>query len=985
MPSPRRRHATLSALLAALLLLSAVPVARAQLTKIETGDLRLIYFKGTESYLVPHATRTFLNAMRFHKRLFDYQPSEKVSVLLADLSDHGNAGATSIPRDAVRIQIAPLSYIFETVTANERMNMIMNHELTHVATMDRPAASDRFFRTVFAGKVMPVDEQPETILYFYLTSPRLATPRWYLEGIAVFLDTWMGGGIGRAQGAWDEMVFRSMVRDGSRFYDPLGLVSEGVKVDFQTETNSYLYGTRFMTWLAYEYSPEKLIQWVSRREGSRAYYASNFERVFGTSLEKAWARWVEWEHGFQEENLARIREFPRTPYKDISHRALGSVSRPAVDPAVGKLYAAFYYPGIVAHVGSIDLEDGSVEKIKDVKGPVKHSVTSLAYDPETRTIFYTTDNDAYRDLVALDPATGKTRMLLKDGRIGDLAWSASDRSLWGIRTFDGICTLVQIPSPWTAWKKVYSWPYGQVAYDLDVSPDGSLISVSVGEVTGHQSVKIIPVEGLSKGDPTPRAEFDFGTAVPSSFVFSPDGRYLYGTSYYTGVSNVFRYEIATHDLQAVTNSETGFFRPVPLGGDDLICFRYTGEGFVPTRIRATPVEDVNPIVFLGARLAEKHPVVKSWKLPPPSSVSYDEKSAKPKPYHITRGMGLESLYPVAQGYKDSPAVGLRVNFSDPLLLNQADIVASYSPDGALPDDEKVHLAAEFHRYDWRAFAWLNSADFYDLFGPTKVGRRGHAVGLGWNRTLLYDRPRSLQLDLEANYFGNLDTLPEYQNVPVTVDRLVTARAELTYRDLRSSLGHVDDEKGVGWSVVLQGQYVDGRAVPRLHGTLDLGFGLPLRHSSVWLRSAAGFSPRDRDDPFANFYFGGFGNNWVDRGNEKRYREYYALPGVELNEIGGRNFAKSTLEWNLPPVRFREVGKPGFYLTWARPALFSSVLATDLDSAAFRRVLWDAGGQVDFRITALSSLDVTVSAGYALAFEDGHRPRHEGMVSLKILR
>ena len=508
--------------------------------------------------------------MRFHKRLFDYEPSEKVSVLLADLSDHGNAGATSIPRDAVRIQIAPLSYIFETVTANERMNMIMNHELTHVATMDRPAASDRFFRTVFAGKVMPVDEQPETILYFYLTSPRLATPRWYLEGIAVFLDTWMGGGIGRAQGAWDEMVFRSMVRDGSRFYDPLGLVSEGVKVDFQTETNSYLYGTRFMTWLAYEYSPEKLIQWVSRREGSRAYYASNFERVFGTSLEKAWARWVEWEHGFQEKNLARIREFPRTPYKDISDRALGSVSRPAVDPAVGKLYAAFYYPGIVAHVGSIDLEDGSVEKIKDVKGPVKHSVTSLAYDPETRTIFYTTDNDAYRDLVALDPATGKTRMLLKDARIGDLAWSASDRSLWGIRTFNGICTLVQIPSPWTAWKKVYSWPYGQVAYDLDVSPDGSLISISVGEVTGHQSVKIIPVEGLSRGDPTPRAEFDFGTAVPSSFVFSPDGRYLYGTSYYTGVSNIFRYEIATHDLQAVTNSETGFFRPVPLGGDDLM-------------------------------------------------------------------------------------------------------------------------------------------------------------------------------------------------------------------------------------------------------------------------------------------------------------------------------------------------------------------------------------------------------------------------------
>src|SRR2546428_1359251 len=144
------------------------------------------------------------------------------------------------------------------------MNIIMNHELVHVATMDQAAGRDRFFRRLFAGKVMPVAEQPESILYFYLTTPRVATPRWFLEGGAVFVDTWMAGGIGRAQGAYDEMVFRSMVRDGSRFYDPLGLVSEGTKIDFQLQVNAYLYGTRFMTWLALEYSPEKVVEWLGR-------------------------------------------------------------------------------------------------------------------------------------------------------------------------------------------------------------------------------------------------------------------------------------------------------------------------------------------------------------------------------------------------------------------------------------------------------------------------------------------------------------------------------------------------------------------------------------------------------------------------------------------------------------------------------------------------------------------------------------------------
>src|SRR6185295_18448342 len=123
--------------------------------------------------------------------------------------------------------IAPLSFAFETIAANERMNTIMNHELVHVATMDQAAGSDRFFRRLFAGKVNPIAQQPETIFYFFVTSPRVAAPRWYHEGIAVFVDTWMDGGLGRAQGSYDEMVFRSMVKDGTPFYDPLGLVSEG--------------------------------------------------------------------------------------------------------------------------------------------------------------------------------------------------------------------------------------------------------------------------------------------------------------------------------------------------------------------------------------------------------------------------------------------------------------------------------------------------------------------------------------------------------------------------------------------------------------------------------------------------------------------------------------------------------------------------------------------------------------------------------------
>ena len=83
----------------------------------------------------------------------------------------------------------------------------------------------------------------------------------------------------------------------------------------------------------------------------------------------------------------------------------------------------------------------------------------------------------------------------------------------------------------------------------------------------------------------------------------------------------------------------------------------------------------------------------------------------------------------------------------------------------------------------------------------------------------------------------------------------------------------------------------------------------IEHSSLWLRTAAGKSWGDRDNAFANFFFGGFGNNWIDYQEVCRYRDHYAFPGVELNEIGGTDFVKATLEWTLPPVRFQRLGRP----------------------------------------------------------------------------
>src|SRR5262249_26576626 len=111
-----------------------------------------------------------------------------------------------------------------------------------------------------------------------------------------------------------------------------------------------------------------------------------------------------------------------------------------------------------------------------------------------------------------------------------------------------------------------------------------------------------------------------------------------------------------------------------------------------------------------------------------------------------------------------------------------------------------------------------------------------------------------------------------------------------------------------------------------------------------------------------------------------------FPGAQINEIPGRNFVKSTIEWNLPPVRFSHAGTPGFYAAWMRAAVFAGGLATNLDASgsAFEKAA-DLGAQLDFRFGVLSALDMTISVGGATAYRAATGPRNEAMVSLKILR
>jgi len=994
-----------------------VSTANAQLNMFETDQLRLVTYDFGHKYILPHASRSFLNALKFHEHLFNYKPSGKITVLIQDFGDYGNGGATAVPRNAISIGLSPFSYTFETSPAGERMFTMMNHELVHVVALDNSTRQDRFFRKLFFGKVMPTKEQPISSFYSYLTSPRRYSPRWYHEGIASYVETWMGGGVGLALGSYDEMVFRTRVLENAHIYSAQGLEAEGTTTDFQGKSNSYLYGTRFMGYLAYHYRPQKIIDWVNRSEGSKRSYSRQFKHVFGMPLTKGWQEWIDFERSWQQKNISRLKENPVTKTKLITDKVLGSVSYAFYDKKRNKIYVAVNYPGKIPHLASLDLQTGTLEHLTDIKGAALFYVSSVTYDEEGDQLFFTTDNDAWRDLNSYDLTTGKTSLLQKDFRTGDLAFNKIDHSVWGIKHLNGFSTIIKVPAtqkddptaaPYSSWQQKLTLPYGHDIFDIDISPDGNILSAAVTDLHGNQSLLFYDREALEDGKAKIDTVFNFEVSSPQSFRFTRDGKYMFGCSYYSGVSNIFRVDVATHEIVAMSNGVTGFFRPVQISNKKLFAFEFTSDGFQPVFIPNQVVNNVSSIDFLGNEAIASHPELKTWELSmrQADKINLDSLITSKGTYKPGKYLGLNSAIPIVVGYKNFIGLGYEFNFSDPLNFRKLDISFSYTPKSwlngwasendttnlVLDNNEVVHVSVSGKIGSFTVDASYNGADFYDIFGPTKTSRKGTSLNVHYNRSLIWDPPRRLDLDLGVGGFFGLEKSPEFQQINTLgfdSNLFLNANARLSFRNLKNSLGAVDYEKGVRTSIAWSNAVTAGVLYPTVVGTLDFGFQLPGNHFSFWMRTAGGHSFSDAFNPFTRFGFAAFGNNYVDYQTARRYRGSFSFPGLSFTSsrsIIARDFGKTMAELVFPPIRFRKFGGLNFYSNWMQATVFSSALFTG-DNITMDNRFVNIGTQVDMKMVIFSLLESTLSFGYASAFDirNNNQRYQEWMVSLKLLR
>ncbi len=980
--------------------------------QFDRGDVNYLFFTPSHSHYLPHLVRMYQRSYLLHNQIWNNDTTglryvqDTPSFYLTDWEDDGNAGVCAIPKTTIQIGVSPINNSFFISPTIERYAHLNNHEFTHVVMSDKYNTSDLHWRKFIGAKVIPDSRYPISALWSYLTTPRWYSPRWYHEGIACFMETWLAGGVGRALGGYDEMYFRSIINENHLPFSVVGLETEGTTQDFQVGANSYLYGTRFVNYLAFRNGMDTLVSFYNRTDGSRKFFGSQFKKVYGEKLSDVWEEWIKYENNFQRSNLDVIAQYPITPTTPLSNKPLGSVSSPVLDSKRGVIYVAVNYPGDFAHIESIDILTAKRKKLFYVDGPMLHQTAYLAYDHNHDRLFVSTNNGGYRGMKVYDMKKKRLIEEQKYTRVSELVYDNANDRLFGIFTNLGISHIIYYDTDLKQTNILYSFPFGQSVSDLSVSHDGKNLSLTIFGLKGDQTLAMFDVAKLLSADFSYREIMKLDDSNLGQFRFSLDDTHLIGSSYYTGVSNIWDIDIATQNFTLLSNTTTGLFSPLQFKPDSLIALSFGRNGMTPVKMGIEEVKDANAIEYLGQKVFERNPSLETISEIRDSSlltIKFSEVYDSISRYKPIKELRFTGAYPDISGFTDTasvfnsvtPVLGYRFVFQDRIGLNRLNLYIGISPWSANPWKNRFHASLEWNIGGWKLDAYYNSTSFYDLFGPFRTSRNGYKVGLSYNWNNSLRRPYSWGWSAGISTFGMMDKLPLFQNVDIDkgVTSLQTAFASINVSKLRTSLGGVMPEQGYKLSFDAYTYFAQKKFYPSAALQFDTGFLIPfMRNTSFWLRTAVGQSFGDLNSAFGNDYFGGFRNNYVDYRDSYRYRDINSMPGARIDQIKAHCFAKFTGELNFRPIRFNNFGFLGFYPTYAQFSIFSTDLVANPWGYVAKNFsnFVNIGAQLNIEVVLFSYLKTTWSVGYAHIFPAGghHDPtttsRGEWMFSLKLL-
>lgn len=541
---------------------SAVAPRRTWRTVV-TPHFRVHYHEG-EAALAVRAAELAEHALRDLSVLLGNLPEEPIHLVLTDETDSANGFAQTLPYDVIVLYAAVPEPIGSLSDYDDYLRMLLVHELSHVVHLDTVRGLPRAVNRIF-GKIV---------------SPNHVQPRWMIEGLATWLESYYTAG-GRVRSALFDMILRAQVL-ADRF-PRLDEITTYAR-DYPGGSAAYLYGGRLLDYIARNHGTEAIAE-ISNAYAARVLpYGINIvaRSVTGAGFVDHWDAWVAEEHARARSMAARIHA--RGLRQGSKVLGLGeSVRNARFGPRGELLLIDSPRDDDLELVIAEGLEPATGTTALALRGRVRRFRTSggeSAFTPDGQRLITVVSDVVqrrfrYRDLELLELDTGLRRRLTEGARLSEPDLAPDGRTIVAAAQGANRTWLVTLALDDEAPPRVVLPPRdGVQVFTPRWSPDGKRLAYAVMRRDGTRSIEVLELDGGEQRVLTR------SSALDQSPVWSPDGRSIYFSSDRGNVFNIHRVSADGQDLVRVTNVLTGAFEPAIDPRGELLVFSLgTAEGF----------------------------------------------------------------------------------------------------------------------------------------------------------------------------------------------------------------------------------------------------------------------------------------------------------------------------------------------------------------------------------------------------------------------
>jgi hypothetical protein len=896
--------------------------------------------------------------MGFLSQYFDYFP-ERTVVVIDDRTDLTNGYATAIPyRTVVVYPVLPGAQ--DTISDfGDWARELTMHEFTHILSFEPRRGLVKGLYYVFGNVV----------------TPNILLPRWWLEGIAVDMET-RTGDKGRLRSPYQDATVRAYVAENKLKDVSLAEINETSIHTWPQGARPYLFGSLMWSDMIAKHG-QNLIKELPWRYGGRVPFFIEGPIVDETSMGYS-AHLEELKSELTTRAQTQIQTLQKTPLTsgvtmqikngvetfypvispdglkmvfmakdDANKRSVRILVRPSLDvPFEGSQEMAEIdqrfgenLPELnpnprKMNMGGLDESDAGEDS------PPGGTIQRLAWFPDSKRFIFDKLDTVNRyhevsDLQVFDLGTMKVDRLTRNERAREASVSLDGKSAVYVKLDASRTALAVLDIESKNSQTVYSPPLqARISSPVFISAEEIVFSerYQSREILKKFSLQTKTVQDLFPDYPDAR----FPVVTSAGLQFS---------STRNGVSNVYLADASLKTARPLTNSSTLISSSArDAKRDELYYSELTASGF---QIRRTSIPSAKPMPAelpkVGVLLADRYPVVQR-EVPV---------TAKPEPEDYTIWPYILPHYwlPDFSFYSGGAQIGGSTSGSDPLAKHAYSLAASY-------DTVPERLSANF--------LYTNNTT------PATIVAKGFDYSTSIINTPIRFRQQSYELDalwevtpISTDLYAGLGygwISRDYENSPPANTEASGPSLIANYSNINMTGAQISPVNG--WEANFSAtEYVSNHAIESesfhlYHLAFQKYFSkwLP-RHHAIMIRGQGQFIDRrsgevsEANDAFT-VAFAPFANSIAP---------YYIMRGYRTGAFLGKSLANYTFEYRFPIFYlYHGAGSAPIFIKRLHAALVADGVTVDgfaynKSAEAFERVdkwksFWSTGVELKFDLT-----------------------------------